>query len=69
MEFNIEADTMYNLREKQKLSYQGRANGYVLSINDQRIYFSGDTEDIPEMRCFTNIDKAFVCMNFLYHER
>ena len=31
-----------------------------------RVYFSGDTEDIPEMRSLQNIDKAFVCMNLPY---
>ena len=29
-------------------------------------YFSGDTEDIPEMRALKNIDVAFVCMNLPY---
>ena len=28
-----------------------------------RIYLSGDTEDIPEMRALQDIDLAFVCMN------
>ncbi|WP_299122726.1 MBL fold metallo-hydrolase [uncultured Winogradskyella sp.] len=64
---NIEAIPMYNLR-KEALKYhtKGRGNGYVLTINDQRIYISGDTEDIPEMRSLKNIDKAFVCMNLPY---
>ncbi|MCM4170940.1 MBL fold metallo-hydrolase [Arenibacter sp. TNZ] len=64
---NIEAIPMYNLREEAKdFHTKGRGNGYVLSKNDQRIYFSGDTEDIPEMRALQNIDKAFVCMNLPY---
>ena len=64
---NIEAIPMYNLREEAKnFHIKGRGNGYVLSKNDQRIYFSGDTEDIPEMRSLQNIDKAFVCMNLPY---
>ncbi len=63
----IEAIPMYNLREEAKdFHTKGRGNGYVLSKNDQRIYFSGDTEDIPEMRALQNIDKAFVCMNLPY---
>ena len=63
----IEAIPMYNLREEAKnFHVKGRGNGYVLSKNDQRIYFSGDTEDIPEMRSLQNIDKAFVCMNLPY---
>ncbi len=42
---------------------QGRDNGYVLDLDGYRIYISGDTEDIPEMRGLQNIDLAFVCMN------
>lgn len=63
----IEAIPMYNLREEAlKFHEKGRGNGYVLTINGERIYFSGDTEDIPEMRNLKNIDKAFVCMNLPY---
>ncbi|WP_426430572.1 MBL fold metallo-hydrolase [Winogradskyella sp. HB-48] len=64
---NIEAIPMYNLREEAlKFHTKGRGNGYVLNINNERIYISGDTEDIPEMRNLKNIDKAFVCMNLPY---
>ncbi len=63
-DINIEAVPMYNLREEAlKFHTKGRGNGYVLTINGERIYISGDTEDIPEMRALKNIDKAFVCMN------
>lgn len=63
----IEAIPMYNLRpEALKFHEKGRGNGYVLHMGKQRIYFSGDTEDIPEMRKLKNIDKAFVCMNLPY---
>ena len=66
---NIKAEAipMYNLRE-EALNFhpKGRGNGYLLTINDERIYFSGDTEDIPEMRSLKNIDKAFICMNLPY---
>lgn len=63
----IEAIPMYNLRpEALQFHPKGRGNGYVLNIGGQRIYFSGDTEDIPEMRALKNIDKAFVCMNLPY---
>nr|WP_299381878.1 MBL fold metallo-hydrolase [Allomuricauda sp.] len=63
----VEAIPMYNLRE-EALNYhpKGRGNGYVLNIDGQRLYFSGDTEDIPEMRALKNIDMAFVCMNLPY---
>ncbi|MFC4220412.1 MBL fold metallo-hydrolase [Flagellimonas marina] len=63
----VEAIPMYNLREEAKdFHVKGRGNGYVLTLGDERIYFSGDTEDIPEMRALENIDKAFVCMNLPY---
>ncbi|WP_339628755.1 MBL fold metallo-hydrolase [uncultured Maribacter sp.] len=63
----IEAIPMYNLREEAKdFHVKGRGNGYILTIDNQRIYFSGDTEDIPEMRSLKNIDKAFICMNLPY---
>ncbi|MFD2541675.1 MBL fold metallo-hydrolase [Lacinutrix gracilariae] len=63
----IEAVPMYNLREEAlKFHAKGRGNGYVLTLGKERIYISGDTEDIPEMRALQNIDKAFVCMNLPY---
>jgi L-ascorbate metabolism protein UlaG (beta-lactamase superfamily) len=64
---NIEAIPMYNLREEAlKFHEKGRGNGYLLTLGDERVYISGDTEDIPEMRNLKNIDKAFVCMNLPY---
>ena len=61
---SFEAIPMYNLR-KEALHFhdKGRGNGYVITFGQERIYISGDTEDIPEMRALKNIDKAFVCMN------
>ncbi|MFT5215200.1 MAG: L-ascorbate metabolism protein UlaG (beta-lactamase superfamily) [Glaciecola sp.] len=61
---DIEAIPMYNLREEAlQFHEKGRGNGYVVNRKDTRIYISGDTEDIPEMRALKNIDIAFVCMN------
>ena len=63
----IEALPMYNLPETADSRHpKGRGNGYVLTLGDKRIYISGDTEDIPEMRALKNIDIAFVCMNLPY---
>lgn len=65
--FSIEAIPMYNLREEAlKYHEKGRGNGYVLTWSDQRVYISGDTEDISEMRNLKNIDIAFICMNLPY---
>ncbi len=58
---------MYNLPETADSRHpKGRGNGYVLEMGDRHIYFSGDTEDIAEMRALKNIDVAFVCMNLPY---
>ncbi len=45
---------------------KGRGNGYLLEMPGKRIYISGDTECIPEMKQLTNIDMAFICMNLPY---
>lgn len=63
----IEAIAMYNIREEAlKFHPKGAGNGYIFKLGNDRVYFSGDTEDTPEMRALTNIDKAFVCMNMPY---
>jgi L-ascorbate metabolism protein UlaG (beta-lactamase superfamily) len=63
----VEAVPAYNLTAN-RLNFhpKGRDNGYVLTLGGKRLYFSGDTEDIPEMRALKNIDVAFVCMNLPY---
>ena len=60
----IAAVPAYNLTS----SYhpKGVGNGYVLTIGGKRIYLSGDTEDIPELRALQNIDVAFLCVNIPY---
>lgn len=66
-DLEIEAIPMYNLREEAlKFHPKGRGNGYVLENKNRRVYISGDTEDIPEMRTLKNIDIAFICMNLPY---
>lgn len=65
--FTTTAIPMYNLREEAlKFHAKGRGNGYVIEKDGKRVYFSGDTEDIPEMRNLKDIDIAFVCMNLPY---
>jgi len=60
----IEAIPAYNLTEDRKNFHpEGRDNGYILNLPGLRVYVSGDTEDIPDMRALTGIDLAFVCMN------
>jgi len=63
-EVEILAIPMYNLPESPDSRHtKGRGNGYILTLGGKRIYISGDTADIPEMRNLRNIDVAFVCMN------
>lgn len=60
----IEAIPAYNTTaERLTFHPKGRDNGYVLSRDGIRLYISGDTEDIPEMRALKDIDIAIVCMN------
>lgn len=64
---SIEAVPAYNLtRERLNYHPKGRDNGYRLTLGGTRVYLSGDTEDIPEMRALRNVDVAFVCMNLPY---
>ncbi len=60
----VEAIPAYNTTAgREKFHPKGRDNGYVLNMDGFRVYLSGDTEDIPEMRALKDIDLAFVCMN------
>jgi L-ascorbate metabolism protein UlaG (beta-lactamase superfamily) len=63
----IEAVPMYNLKlgsgPGKPFHHKGIGNGYILTFGDTRVYFSGDTECVPEMKALTNISVAFVAMN------
>ncbi len=54
----VEAVPAYNANHPK-----GVGNGYVLTLGGRRLYFSGDTEDVAEMRALPEIDVAFLCMN------
>ena len=62
MGLTIQAIPAYNSYHPQANGY----NGYVLTVGGKRIFMSGDTGNIAEMRALTNIDVAFVCMNMPY---
>lgn len=64
----IAAIPMYNLPASatDPRHPKGRGNGYVLTVGGKKIYISGDTQGIPEMRALKGIDVAFVCMNLPY---
>ncbi len=54
--------------KKVDLTLRGRGagNGYIMTFGDKRVYVAGDTENIPEMAGFKNIDVAFLPMNLPY---
>jgi L-ascorbate metabolism protein UlaG (beta-lactamase superfamily) len=63
----VEAVPAYNLTPaRANFHPKGRDNGYVITLGGKRLYFSGDTEDVPEMRALKNIDAAFLAMNLPY---
>lgn len=64
----LEAVPAYNLAE-DRLQFHPKERGdnaYVVTIGGKRIFISGDTEGVPEMRALDGIDAAFVCMNLPY---
>lgn len=67
LDMKIQAIPMYNLPESDQAKHiKGRGNGYLLHIANKKVYISGDTADITEMRELKDIDIAFVCMNLPY---
>ncbi|MBN2235934.1 MAG: MBL fold metallo-hydrolase, partial [Bacteroidales bacterium] len=45
---------------------KGFGNGFIVNVGGKRIYISGDTSNIPELKAIKNIDAAFLCMNLPY---
>lgn len=66
----VEAIPMYNLRRGpaagQLFHRRGRGNGHVVRLGGRRLYFAADTECVPEIRAFENIDAAFMPMKLPY---
>jgi len=67
---NIEAVPAYNIKNERSpgnpFHPRGRGNGYILDLGGKRIYVAGDTENIPEMKGFRDIDIAFLPMSLPY---
>ncbi|MCH5247147.1 MAG: MBL fold metallo-hydrolase [Muribaculaceae bacterium] len=51
---------------REKFHPKGNGNGYILNLDNIRIYIAGDTENIPEMANIKNIDVAFLPVNQPY---
>jgi L-ascorbate metabolism protein UlaG (beta-lactamase superfamily) len=67
LDIEIEAVAMYNLvfgpSAGKPWHHKGIGNGYVLNFGTTRVYFSGDTECVPEIKALKDISVAFVAMN------
>jgi len=63
--FGIEAVSAYNIG-KQFHPKENDWVGYVLTINNKRIYHAGDTDRIPEMKELKNIDIALMPVSGTY---
>jgi L-ascorbate metabolism protein UlaG (beta-lactamase superfamily) len=59
----VEAIPAYDIKPGEPSHPKGKANGYLVTVGGQRLYFAGVTECVPEMRAMKNIDVAFVPMN------
>jgi L-ascorbate metabolism protein UlaG (beta-lactamase superfamily) len=60
----VEAVPMYNITEN-RLHYhpKGDGNGYIITLGNERIYISGDTENTKEVLALKDIDHAFLSIN------
>ena len=66
-DITVKAVPAYNNTEGHlQFHPKGRDNGYILTIDELRIYIAGDTEDIPEMADIKDIDIAFMPCNQPY---
>jgi L-ascorbate metabolism protein UlaG (beta-lactamase superfamily) len=61
----IEAVPSYNTN-KQFHTKDKNWVGYIITVNGQRIYLAGDTDYIPEMKTFNNIDIALLPVSGTY---
>jgi L-ascorbate metabolism protein UlaG (beta-lactamase superfamily) len=59
----VEAIAAYDIKPGEPSHPKGKANGYLVTIGGQRIYFAGVTECVPEVQAQRTVDVAFVPMN------
>ncbi len=64
-EVDIEAVPSYNTNKQFHPKDKGWV-GYIFSVGGQRIYIAGDTDRIPEMKTFKNIDVALLPVSGTY---
>src|SRR5262249_37203783 len=59
----VEAIPAYDIKPGEPSHPKGKANGYLVTMGGQRMYFAGVTECVAEMRAQRGVDVAFVPMN------
>ncbi|MBW3015374.1 MBL fold metallo-hydrolase [Candidatus Woesearchaeota archaeon] len=59
-DINVKVVHAYSLPQGTNEHFKGKGVGYILSINNTKIYHSGDTDFTPEMVNIRNIDIALV---------
>ncbi len=63
----IEAVPAYNIKGQggngKPNTTRGTANGYVITFGDKRVYVSGETENVPEVKALKQIDVACLTVN------
>jgi L-ascorbate metabolism protein UlaG (beta-lactamase superfamily) len=57
---DVEAVASYDLIPGEPFHPKGRANGYILTLGNRRVYVAGVSECTPEMKALKNIDVAFI---------
>jgi L-ascorbate metabolism protein UlaG (beta-lactamase superfamily) len=63
----IHALGAYNLTAERLMNHpMGEGNGYVLTFGSKKVFVSGDTECVPDIKALTGIDVALLCMNLPY---
>ena len=71
LDLTIEVVPAYNINKFRsfKIPFHPKENqwvGFVITINNKRIYHTGDTDKIPEMSNLKNIDVAFLPVSGTY---
>jgi L-ascorbate metabolism protein UlaG (beta-lactamase superfamily) len=64
-DIKVEAVPAYNIKKKFHPKERGDV-GYIVTIKGQRIYLAGDTDRIPEMKTFKNVNIAFLPVSGTY---
>ena len=62
-DISVEIVNAYNTREgasTRKVHKIGECVGFIINVDNRRIYFSGDTDYIPDMKDIRDIDMAIV---------